>query len=406
MPLTNAAIKNSKPREKQYRMADGQSLYLLIKPNGSKLWRLDYSLHGKRKTFSLGQYPAVTLKEARQERDEIKKLVKRGIDPVQHRKTTARKVTAEQKNTFEALADEWLTRKTHGWTEGHYRTVDARLKRDILPWLGYRPIHEITAPEILLVLRRIEARGAIETAHRCKTICSQVFRYAIAVGAAERDPAADLRGALTTAKHRKMAAITDPARVGELMRAIQGYQGDLVTRCALQLSALLFVRPGELRQMEWKEINWIRAEWVIPAEKMKMKREHVVPLSRQALDVLREIHPLTSEGKYVFPSLRTNIRPMSNNTVLAALRRMGFTKEEMTPHGFRAMASTLLHENGWAHEAIELQLAHSRRDKVAAAYDRSRRLPERKEMMQWYADYLDKLKEEVETGPSSNAVNL
>lgn len=392
MALTNTAIKAARPKEKQYRITDGQGMYLLVKPSGKKYWRLDYIIHGTRKTYAIGSYPSISLKDARAQRDEAKALVADGIDPVQHRKTTKSHRAEVAANTFEALALEWFSKQEQTWTEGHSRTVTSRLKRDIIPWLGSRPIKEITAPEILTVLRRIESRGAGETAHRCKTIVSQVFRYGIATGATERDPAADLRGALAPTRSKKMAAITDPVKVGELMRAIHGYQGDLVTRCALRLSALTFVRPGELRHTEWAEIGWIKKEWQIPAAKMKMRRDHTVPLSDQALEVLREIHPLTGHGKYVFPSLRTDSRPMSNNTVLGALRRMGFSKEEMTPHGFRSMASTLLHEHGWEHEIIELQLAHSRRDKVAAAYDRSRRLPERTKMIQSWADYLDALK--------------
>ncbi len=391
MPLTNTAINAAKPRQKQYRLTDGQGMYLLIKTSGKKYWRLDYILHGKRKTFAIGSYPAISLKKVRAQRDKAKALVADGIDPVQYRAAYKSRQAEAAANTFEALALDWYTRQEQAWTKGHACTVISRLKRDILPWLGSRPIDGITAPEILKVLRRIESRGADETAHRCKTIVSQVFRYGIAVGVAERDPAVDLRGALAPTRPKRMAAITDPGKAGELMRAIHGYQGDLVTRCALKFSALTFCRPGEIRHAEWKEINWIRKEWQIPASKMKMRRDHTVPLADQALEVLQEIHPLTGQNRYVFPSLRTDTRPMSNNTVLGALRRMGFTKEEMTPHGFRSMASTLLHEQGWEHEIIELQLAHSRRDKVAAAYDRSRRLSERTLMMQFWADYLDRL---------------
>ena len=344
MALTSTSVTNAKPREKQYRLTDGQGMYLLIMPSGKKYWRLDYILHGKRKTFAIGTCPEISLKKARESRRDAKALIADNIDPVQFRKASKGHKAQAAANTFEAVSNEWFALQYQAWTAGHSCTVKSRLKRDIIPWLGSRPIKEITAPEILTVLRRIESRGAGETAHRCKTIVSQVFRYGIATGAAERDRAADLR-----------------------------------------------VRPGELRHAEWAEIGWIKKEWQIPAAKMKMRRDHTIPLSNQSLDVLREIHPLTGQGKYVFPSLRTDVRPMSNNTVLGALRRMGFTKEEMTPHGFRSMASTLLHENGFSHEIIELQLAHSRRDRVAAAYDRSRRLPERREMMQAWANYLDEL---------------
>ena len=390
-PLTNTAIANAKPKKKQFRLTDGDGLYLLVMPSGGKYWRLDYTLHDKRKTLAIGKFPAMKLKTAREERERARELITGGIDPVQYRKSAKSLDTQKAANSFEALSTEWFTMMVKTWTHGHSRTVKSRLSRNILPWIGPRPITEITAPEILTVLRRIENKGTCETAHRCKIIISQVFRYAIATGAAERDPSADLRGALAPTRKKPMAAITDPDKAGALMRAIRGYQGDVITRCALRLSALCFCRPGEIRHAEWSEINWIKQEWLIPAEKMKMRRDHTVPLADQAIKVLQEIHPLTGEEKYIFPSLRTGARPMSNNTILGALRRMGFTKEEMTPHGFRSMASTLLHENGFPHEIIELQLAHARRDQVSAAYDRSRRLPDRKKMIQWWADYLDEL---------------
>jgi integrase len=391
MALTDTTVKNSKPEAKQYRLTDGQAMYLLVKPNGKKYWRLDYTLHGKRKTYAIGPYPVVSLKKAREKRDEAKRLIFEGIDPVQQRQQVKLRQIDAAKNSFQSVALDWFLKNESVWTKGHSRTISGRLDLNLLPWLGKRPISEITAPEILRVLRRIENRGAIETAHRCKTIVSQVFRYAIATGVADRDPAADLKGALSPTQPKRMAAITDPDGAADLIKAISGYQGSLVTRCALKFSAMTFGRPGEIRHAEWSEINWIKKEWLILGDKMKSGRDHTVPLSNQVMEVLREIHPLTSQGRYIFPSLRTGSRPMSNNTVLAALRRMGFTKEEMTPHGFRSMASTLLHENGWKHEIIELQLAHSRRDKVSAAYDRSRRLPERKVMMQWWADLLQQM---------------
>ncbi len=401
MPLTDTTVKSAKPKSKQYRLTDGAGMYLLIKPSGKKYWRLDYSIHGRRKTYAIGIYPQVSLKNARDKRTEAKDLVAEGIDPVLHRQEKKHKSSVAAGNTFGGIAEDWFSRQEQ-WTEGHRRTVRSRLNQDILPWLKKRPINEISAPEVLRVLRRVEGRGAIETAHRCKTICSLTFRYAIASGLCDQDPTVSLRGALKTHKSKKMAAITDPAKVGELMRTIRDYHGALVTRCALLLSALTFVRPGELRHAEWSEINWIKQEWLIPAEKMKMRRDHTVPLSDQVIQVLQEIHPLTSEGMYIFPSLRSITSPMSNNTILGALRRMGFSKDEMTPHGFRSMASTLLHENEWNHEIIELQLAHARKDAVSAAYDRSRRLPERKKMMQWWSDYLD----ELEFGKEAQTVSL
>ena len=280
------------------------------------------------------------------------------------------------------------------WAERHAFTVIRRLELNIFPWLGNRPVKLITAPELLSVLRKIEGRGAIETAHRIKQVCGQIFRYAIATGRAERDPSADLRGALASTKPKSMAAITDPKKIGGLLRAIDGYDGHITTKCALRLAPLVFVRPGELRHAEWTEIDLEKAEWKIPAHKMKMKLPHIVPLSRQAVEVLMEIKPITDDGRYIFPSLRSTVRPMSNNTVNAALRRMGYAKDEMTGHGFRAMASTILHEQGWPSDVIERQLAHSEGNSVKAAYNHAQHLPERRKMMQEWADYLDALKED------------
>ena len=325
-PLTNTAISNAKPKEKQFRLTDGDGLYLLVMPSGAKYWRLDYTLHDKRRTLAIGKFPAMKLRQARAEREKARDLITGGVDPVQYRKSAKSLDTKKAANNFESLSTEWFKMMVKTWTHGHSRTVKSRLRINILPWIGPRPITEITAPEILTVLRRIENKGAAETAHRCKIIISQVFRYAIATGAAERDPAADLRGALAPTRKKPMAAITDPGKAGELMRAIKGYKGDIITRCALRLSAFCFCRPGEIRHAEWTEINWIKQEWLIPADKMKMRRDHTVPLADQVIKVLQEIHPLTGEGKYIFPSLRTGSRPMSNNTILGALRRMGFSE--------------------------------------------------------------------------------
>jgi len=390
--LTDSAVKAAKPKAKPYHLTDGLGMYLLVKPNGRKYWRMDYSLHGKRNKYAIGVYPSVSLLEARAERDKAKRLIAQGIDPIQHRKLSKAIQRKSSENSFGAVALEWFAKQKQVWTTGHARTVEQRLHKNLTPFLASRPISEIEPPELLEVLRRIEARGAVETAHRCRTIMGQVFRYAISCGLCSRNPASDLIGALQPRNPKKMAAITEPAEVGGLMRAIDGYHGDLITRCALKFSALTFCRPGEIRHAEWAEIIWAKEEWVIPAEKMKMKRDHVVPLADQAIKVLQELHPLTGRGKYIFPSLRTPTRCMSENTVNAALRRMGIPKTEMVAHGFRSMASTLLHENGFDHDVIELQLSHVRRDQVAAAYDRSHRLPERRKMMAWYADYLDELK--------------
>jgi integrase len=399
--LTDSAVKAAKPKAKPYHLTDGLGMYLLVKPNGGKYWRMDYSLHGRRKKYAVGVYPSVSLKDARIERDKAKRLVSEGIDPVQYRQMTKASQRKSSENSFETVALEWLAKQKQVWTEGHAVTVEQRLRKNLLPWLGNRPISEINPPELLRVLRRIEDRGAVESAYRSRTIAGQVFRYGIACGLCDRDPSADLRDALQPRKPKKMAAITEPAEVGGLMRAIDGYQGDLITRCALRLSALTFCRPGEIRHAEWAEIIWAKEEWVIPAEKMKMKRDHVIPLADQTIKVLQELHPATSRGKYVFPSLRTPTRCMSENTVNAALRRMGIPKTEMVAHGFRSMASTLLHENGFGHDVIELQLSHSRKDRIAAAYDRSERLPERRRMMQWWADYLDNLKTQGQEIPTT-----
>ena len=265
------------------------------------------------------------------------------------------------------------------------------MEKDIFPWIGNRPIKDITAPELLATLRRMESRGALELAHRMREYCGMVFRYAVATGKAERDPSGDLRGALAPVKTKHHASVTDPKKIGELLRAIDGYTGSFMTKCALQLAPLVFVRPGELRTAEWAEFDLDAAEWRIPGEKMKMRDKHIVPLSKQAVEILRSIHPLTGSGRYVFPSVRTTARPMSENTVNAALRRLGYEKNEMTGHGFRSMASTLLHEQGWPHEAIERQLAHAERNKVSAAYNYAEHLPKRREMMQAWADYLGRL---------------
>jgi len=391
MSLKDTAIRNARPKDKQYKLSDEKGLYLLVKKAG-KYFRFDYRYAGKRKTLALGVYPGVKLAEARERRDNARKLLQNDIDPAQHRKETKAMRKDQAVNSFEAIAREWFTKNKHIWTEGHSRTIIRRLELNIFPWLGTRPVAVISAPELWAVLRRIEDRGALETVHRVKQICGQVFRYAIATWRAERDPSADLRDALPPTKPKHMATITDPKKIGELLRAIDGYEGTPVAKCALKLAPLVFVRPGELRHAEWVEIDLDKAEWRIPAEKMKMKNPHIVPLSTQAVEILNEIQPITGEGRYVFPSVRTYSRPMSNNTVLAALRRMGYTKEEMSGHGFRAMASTVLHEQSWPSDIIERQLAHAERNSIKAAYNHAQHLPERRKMMQAWADYLDTLR--------------
>ena len=390
MALTDPAIRNAKPGDKVLKLFDEKGLYLLINPNGSRWWRLDYRFGGKRKTLSMGVYPETGLKDARAKRDEARKMLEKGIDPSQAKK--AQKTSDSGADSFETIAREWHQKFSENWATTHSSKIIRRLELNVFPWIGKRPITDIKAPELLTVLRRIEERGAVDTAHRASQNCGQVFRYAIATGRAERDPVPDLRGALPPARETHHASIVDPKEIGSLLRAIDGYEGGLIVRCALRLAPLVFVRPGELRKAEWSEINWDKAEWTIPAQKMKMREKHIVPLSRQAIDVLREIQPLTGEGKYLFPSPRTSDRPMSDNAVLSALRRMGYTGDQMTGHGFRSMASTLLNEQGWNRDAIERQLAHAERDSIRAAYNYAEHMPERKRMMQSWADYLDQLR--------------
>ena len=388
MPLTQTAIQHAKAVEKPRKLFDGDGLYLLVNPNGSKWWRFKYRFNGKEKGVSFGVYPDVPLKRARILRDEARRLVASGVDPsVERRATKTARV-----HTFESIAREWLAlqeNKLAAITQAKTRWI---LETFIFPALGHRPIAQIRAKDLLDELRKVEARGTHETAHRCRQKVGQVLRYAIATGHAERDITADLRGALAPVVTKNHAAITQPVRIGELMRAIDGYAGQPATVYALKLAPLLFVRPGELRAAEWTEFDLDAAEWRIPAVRMKMSEEHVVPLATQAVALLREMQPLTGDGHYVFPSLRSNARPMSENAITAALRRMGYTGDEMTWHGFRSLASTCLNEQGWHPDLIELQLAHAERNKVRAAYNRAQRLPERRKMMQAWADYLDGLR--------------
>jgi len=370
--------------KKQIKLADGRGMYLLVNQTG-KYWRFDYRFNGKRKTFALGVYPDVPLKRAREKRDEARSMIADGIDPAMQRKATLK----AEKESFEGVAREWYEKQRTVWKPGHAMTVIGRLERDVFPWLGSRPINDIEPPDLLAVLRRIESRGAIETAHRIKSVCGQVFRYAVATGRAKRDPVPDLKGALQPVKATSMATITDPKRIGELLRAIHGYAGAFPVKCALMMAPYVFVRPGELRQAEWSEIDLEAAQWRIPAGKMKMGRKHIVPLSGQVVAILRELKPLTGRGKYLFPSVRSTVRPMSENTVNAALRRMGFEKGEICGHGFRAMASTILHEQRWKSDVIERQLAHVEGNKVKGAYNHAKYLPMRVKMMQHWADYLD-----------------
>ena len=394
MPLTDTAIRKAKPTGKVQRLFDGGGLYLEISPAGGKLWRLKYRHGGKEKRLAFGTYPDTSLASARAKREDARKLLAAGVDPSEHRKAEKAAGDDRAANSFEVVAREWMAKHSPTWAASHGDKIAARLERDLFPWIGRRPIADITAKDLLATINRITDRGAIETAHRALQNCGQVFRYAIVTGRADRNPATDLRGALPPVKPSHHAAILEPAAIGGLLRAIDGYQGGFVTKCALRLAPLVFVRPGELRQAEWVEIDLDAAEWNIPADKMKTGEPHLVPLAPQAVAILRDLYALTGRGRYVFPSVRTASRPMSDNAVLSALRRMGFAKDEMTGHGFRAMARTVLDEVlHFRPDYIEHQLAHAVRDPNGRAYNRTSHLPERRKMMAAWADYLDALRD-------------
>ncbi len=391
-PLKDLQVKNAKPQDKPYKLADGGGLYLLVKPAGGKGWRLKYRFQGAEKLLSLGTYPEVGLQEARKKRDSNKKLLAEGIDPSDNRKTMKIAGAERVANNFEAVAREWLSKNKDGWAKSHYEKIVGRLENDVFPYLGSKPIASITAPDLLNVVRKIEGRGVLETAHRALANCGQIFRYAVATGRTERDPSGDLRGALPSVKSRRthFAAVTDPKEVAELLRALNGYQGSPTVCAALRLAPLVFVRPGELRAAEWAHIDLDAAEWRYTVT--KTNTPHIVPLSTQAVAILKELHPLTGDGRYLFPSPRSKIRPMSDNAVLSAMRRMDIAKNVMSGHGFRAMARTILDEVlGERVDLIEHQLAHAVKDPNGRAYNRTSHLPERKRMMQAWADYLDAL---------------
>jgi integrase len=398
MKLTDAAVRKAKTEAKPYKLADGGGLYLEVMPNGSKYWRLKYRYGGKEKRLAFGVYPDVSLADARTRRDEARKLLANDTDPGAVKQAQKAMKQERAANSFEAIAREWFAKHSPGWAQSHASKIIQRFEKDVFPWLGGRPIAEITAPELLAVLRRIESRGALDTAHRAHQNSGQVFRYAVATGRAQRDPSGDLRGALPPARGGHFAAIIEPAKAGELLRAIEAFRGTFAVKCALLLAPLVFVRPGELRKAEWADIDLDAAEWRYFVT--KTKTEHSVPLATQAVAILRELHPLTGHGRYVFPG-RDPQRPMSDAAVNAALRRMGYdTKTEITGHGFRAMARTILHEELHIKpEVIEHQLAHRVPDTLGTAYNRTKFLKERRTMMQQWADYLDKLKAGAEVIP-------
>lgn len=392
-PLTNAAVQAAKPREKAYKLADGQGMYLHVAPSGAKYWRLKYRVDGKERVHAIGVYPTVSLLAARKARDAIKDQIRAGLDPSHEKRRVKLETSVRRTNSFEAIAREWHDAKCQTWKPSYADGVIALMEKELFPALGARPIAEITAPELLGVLRKIEARGAFEMSKKSMQLAGQVFRFGVATGRCERDPTPDLKGALKTRKAKHMARVTE-AELPELMRKIAAYDGEFQTRLALQFLALTFVRTGEMRFAEWSEIDEAKAEWRIPAGRMKMPSPHIVPLSTQALEVIRQLRELNGRWKWVFPSQSNTQKPISENTVLFALYRMGY-HSRMTGHGFRGLASTILNENGFESDWIERQLAHSERNDVRAAYNHAQYLSERRRMMQWWGDYLA----ETRSGP-------
>lgn len=391
MALTDTAIKNTKPQAKPIRLADERSLYLLLNPNGSRWWRFDYRFGGKHKTLSFGVYPDVSLKIARERRDEARTLLATGTDPGTQRKAEKQAKADIGANTFEVLAREWMLTRGKKWTESYAGKTASCLERHVFPAIGAKPITDITAPDLLAFLRAVESLGTVDMAHRLQQHCGAIFRFAIATGRAITDPVPSLRGALSTVKHEHYAALTDPAAFADLLRSIEKYRGEATTKAAMQLLALTFQRTKEVRFAEWSHIDLAAALWRIPAEIMKMREAHIVPLSKQAIEILNRLQAITGGGRLVFPSSISRERPISENTVVYGLARMGY-KGRMTGHGFRSVASTLLNEQGYRPDIIERQLAHSEKNAVRAAYNRAEYLPERKNMMQEWADYLDKIK--------------
>ncbi|GHV53973.1 integrase [Deltaproteobacteria bacterium] len=391
MSLTDTAIRAVKATDKPQKLFDGNGLFLFVAPSGTKSWRLKYRFQGKEKLLTLGTYPQTSLKEAREYGADARKRLSGGIDPSAVKRGKAQGAQI----TFERVAREWIEKQTPGWTSGYASDVTQRLEKNIFPYLGNNPITDITPPDLLTIMRKMELRGAIDTTYRVRSLCSLIFRYAVVTGYAERDVAADLRGAFTARIVKNRAAITDPEEIGGLLRAIDAFTGTPVVRYALQFLSLTFCRPSEVRGAEWSEFDFTEKLWRIPLNRMKMRIDHLVPLSVQSLALLEDLRTFSGDGKYLFPGVRTEQRPISDATLVAALRRMGFAKDEMCAHGFRAMASTLLNEQGYSADVIEKQLAHNPRDKIRGIYNRAEYLPERKKMMQEWADYLTALKERV-----------
>lgn len=394
MALTDTEARNAKPKEKAYKLTDAQGLYLLVSTTGGKLWRMDYRFADKRKTLSLGTYPTITLLKARQRRDKAREQLADGIDPGAAKQEVKAAQAAILANTFEKVALDWLDKTKADRMASTQGKVTTWLQKDVFPYIGSKPISTIGPRDVLAALRHMETRGALDSVQRVKQICGQVFRYAVATGSAERDVTQDLKGALTKATKKNYPAITDPKQAGELMRSIYSYTGHPYVVAALKLSPLLFVRPGELRSMEWSELDLDAAQWVIPASKMKMKVDHLVPLCTQAVAILQDMKKMTGTRRYVFPSIgRTEGRPMSENTINSALRAMGYASDVHVAHGFRAMARTILDEVLEERvDLIEHQLAHAVKDPNGRAYNRTAHLPARRAMMQRWANFLDDLR--------------
>lgn len=389
MRLNDKIIRNTKPGPKPRKLSDGDGLYLLVQPNGARWWRMKYFFGGIEKMLSVGVYPEVSIQRARKRREEIREQVANGIDPSGERRAEKR----ARANTFEAVAREWWGKRKRNWSKKYANAVIKRFEQDVFPLIGKKPVKSLAAADFLDCLDRMQKRGVLETAHKVKTKCGEVMRYAVATRRADRDPLIDLKDALPPVKHKHYASIIYPSEVGALLRAIDGYRGkSRVVPSALRLLPLVFVRSSELRYARWEEFDLDAAEWRIRAERMKIENPHIVPLSKQAVLILRELHHYTGPDGYVFSGVRSAARPISENTINAALRRMGYTTEEMTGHGFRTMASTLLNEQGWHPDAIERQLAHKEEDTVRAIYNHADYLRERRKMMQAWADYLDSLR--------------
>ena len=392
MPLTDTRIRTLKYTGKPAKYADGGGLHLYVSSSGKKLWRMTYYYEKKEKVLSFGEYPVISLENARAKRLDTKQLLAQGIDPGAQKKAIKEAQRSEVNDTFQTIAKEWHETRTSDFTEKHRGTVMYRMEKYIFPFIGGEHIARMEAPDILAVVKPLEHKGQNETARRILQIISQVYRYAVVTGRAKRNPATDLHGALRPRKVVHRAAITEPAKVAQLLRNCDSYEGYFPIICALRLAPLVFVRPTELRAAEWSEFNFESKEWRIPAQRMKRKQMHIVPLAKEAMAILEELHAYSGSGKYLFPSIRTETRPLSDATLLNALRRMGYAKDEMCTHGFRSIASTLLNELGYNRDWIERQLAHGERNDVRAAYNYAEYLPERRRMMEEWADYLTNLK--------------